>query len=120
MHTVCTVSHPDSLLPPWPGWAPGGYPSDPTTSGSESNTREVELISGTHDCATLSETHPELREADRQQGQLVVVQVQMLKAGQVPQVIWQTGELVLTQIHLHQVSQVAKLWLCEAKEKGKD
>lgn len=73
------------------------------------------LISGTLDCATLSETHPELREADRQQGQLVVVQVQMLKAGQVPQVIWQTGELVLTQIHLHQVSQVAKLQLCQRK-----
>lgn len=120
LHTVCTVSHPDSLLLLWPGWAPRGYPSGPTTSGSESNAREVALISGTHDRTTLSETNPELREADRQQGQLVVVQVQMLKAGQVSQVIRQTGELVLTQIHLHQVRQVAKLWLCEAKEKGKD
>lgn len=62
-------------------------------------------------------TDPELREADRQQSQLVVVQVQMLKAGQVSQLIWQTGELILTQIHLDQVSQVAKLWLCETNKK---
>lgn len=66
------------------------------------------------------ETHPELREADRQQSQLVVVQVQMLKAGQVSQLIWQTAELILTQIHLDQVSQVAKLWLCETNEKYKE
>lgn len=59
----------------------------------------------------VSGTHPELREADRQDSQLVVVQVQVLKAGQVPQVIWQTGQLVFTQIHLHQVGQVAELWL---------
>jgi len=58
-------------------------------------------------------THPELRDADGQGGQLVVVQVQMLKAGQVPQVIWQTGQLILTEIHLHQVGQVAELWLEE-------
>lgn len=63
------------------------------------------------------ETHPELREADRQQSQLVVVQVQMLEAGQVSQLVWQTAELILTQIHLDQVSQVAKLWLWETKEK---
>lgn len=61
----------------------------------------------------MSETNPELREADRQHSQLVVVQVQMLKAGQVPQVIWQTVELVFTQVHLHQVGQVAELWLHE-------
>lgn len=66
----------------------------------------------------VCETDPELREADRQQSQLVVVQVQMLKAAQVSQVIWQTGELILTQIHLDQVSQAAKLWLCETKEKS--
>lgn len=61
----------------------------------------------------MSETNPELREAGGQDGQLVVVQVQMLKVGQVPQVIWQTGQLVFTQIHLHQVGQVAELWLHE-------
>lgn len=116
MHTVCTVSHPDSPLLPWPGWVPRGYPSGPTTSGSENQVREVAFISSTHKCTTASETNPELREADGQQSQLVVVKVQMLKAGQVSQVIGQTGELILTQIHLHQVSQVAKLWLCETKE----
>lgn len=58
-------------------------------------------------------TDPELREADGQGGQLVVVQVQMLKARQVPQVIRQTRQLVFTQIHLHQVGQVAELWLHE-------
>lgn len=63
--------------------------------------------------ALMSETNPELREADRQRSQLVVVQVQMLKAGQVPQIIWQTVELVFTQVHLHQVGQVAELWLYE-------
>ena len=70
----------------------------------------------------MSDTNPELREADRQHSQLVVVQVQMLKAAQVPQVVRQTGELVFTQIHLHQVGQVAELWLHErnnAKEKNK-
>lgn len=61
----------------------------------------------------VSETNPELREAGGQDGQLVVVQVQMLKVGQVPQVIWQTVQLVFTQIHLHQVGQVAELWLHE-------
>lgn len=68
----------------------------------------------------VSGTNPELREADRQDIQLVVVQVQMLKAAQVPQVVWQTGQLVFTQVHLHQVGQVAELWLHErnrAKEK---
>lgn len=60
-----------------------------------------------------SGTNPELREADRQDAQLVVVQVQMLKASQVPQVIWQRGQLVFTQIHLHQVGQAAELWLHE-------
>lgn len=60
-------------------------------------------------------THSELREADRQDIQLVVVEVQMLKVHQVPQVIWQTGQPVFTQIHLHQVGQVAKLWLHEGK-----
>ncbi len=59
----------------------------------------------------MSDTNPELREADGQNIQLVVVQVQMLKVGQVPQVIWQTGQLVFTQIYLHQVGQVAELWL---------
>lgn len=68
----------------------------------------------------MCETDPELGEADGQQSQLVVVQVQMLKAGQVSQLIGQTAELVLTQIHLDQVSQVAKLWLCETKEKPKE
>lgn len=61
----------------------------------------------------VSGTNPELREADRQDIQLVVVQVQMLKAAQVPQVVWQTGQLVFTQVHLHQVGQVAELWLHE-------
>lgn len=68
----------------------------------------------------VSGTNPELGEADRQDIQLVVVQVQMLKAAQVPQVVWQTGQLVFTQVHLHQVGQVAELWLHErnrAKEK---
>lgn len=69
--------------------------------------------------APVSGTHPELREADRQDTQLVVVQVQMLKVGQVPQVIWQTGQLVFTQIHLHQVGQAAELWLQE-RNKAKD
>lgn len=69
----------------------------------------------------VSGTDPELGEADRQDIQLVVVQVQMLKAAQVPQVVWQTGQLVFTQVHLHQVGQVAELWLHErnrAKEKN--
>ena len=69
----------------------------------------------------MSGTNPELREADRQDIQLVVVEVQMLKAAQVPQVVWQTGQLVFTQVHLHQVGQVAELWLHErnrAKEKS--
>lgn len=35
----------------------------------------------------------------------------MLKADQVPQVVWQTGELVFTQIHLDEVSEAAELWL---------
>lgn len=64
----------------------------------------------------VSVTHPELREADGQDRQLVVVQVQMLKAGQVPQVIWQAGQLVFTQIHLHQMGQVAELWLHERNQ----
>lgn len=67
----------------------------------------------------VCETDPKLREADRQHSQLVVVQVQMLQAGQVSQVVWQTGELILTQIQLDQVSQAAKVWLCETKEKSK-
>lgn len=35
-HIVCTASHPDSPLLPWPGRPPAGYPSDPTTSDSKS------------------------------------------------------------------------------------
>lgn len=46
-------------------------------------------------------THPELGEAYWQNRQLVVVKVQMLKSDQVPQVIWQTGQLVFTQVQLH-------------------
>lgn len=56
-------------------------------------------------------THPQLREADGQRSQLVVVQVQVLKVDQVSQVVWQTRQLVFTQIHFDQVSQVAELWL---------
>ena len=56
-------------------------------------------------------SHPELGEADGQNSQLVVVQIQMLKVHQVPQVVWQTGQLVFAQVHLDEVGQVAELWL---------
>lgn len=46
-------------------------------------------------------THPKLGEAHGQNRQLVVVKVQMLKTDQVPQVIWQTGQLVFIQVQLH-------------------
>lgn len=66
----------------------------------------------------VSATHPKLREADGQRSQLVVVQVQMLKVDQIPQVVRQTGQLVFTQIHLDQVGQVAKLWLRDRNPAG--
>lgn len=44
----------------------------------------------------------------------------MLKADQVPQVIWQTGELVFTQIHLDEVSEAAELWLQGEKSRDEE
>lgn len=47
-HTACTASRPGSPLPLWPGQDPAGYPSDPTTSGSEETGQRGWSSPGSH------------------------------------------------------------------------